>query len=110
MTAPLYSGEWQLLSEDREAGTRKWIMALDEHNLVVKTESWVPSLLAETNAEDLQASEDKRFGDGQVVARIPMNILYGPLLEPVKQDDKRYLRKFLNDPDNRWMRSFRGRL
>lgn len=110
MTAPVYNGEWQLLSEDRETGTRKWIMALDENNLVVKTESYVPSLLAEANAEDLNESEGKRFGDGQVVARIPMNTLYGPLLEPVKQDDKRYLRKFLNDPDNRWMRSFRGRL
>lgn len=110
MTAPLYSGEWQLLRDDPETGTRRWIMAIDEHNLVVKTESYLPSLLAEANAEDLKASEGKRFGDGQVVARIPMNILYGPLLEPVRQDDKRYLRKFLNDPDNRWMRTFRGKL
>lgn len=110
MTAPLYDGEWQLLSDDRETGTRRWIKALDEHNLVVKTESWVPSLLAEANAETMKENEGKRFGDGQVVARIPMNVLYGPLLEPVQQDDRRYLRRFLNDPENRWMRTFPGRL
>lgn len=109
MTEPVYDGEWQLLPSS-DPLTRKWIMAVDENNFVVKTETLAPSLIAESNAEDLKASDGKRFGDGQVVARIPLGLFYGQLLEPVKQRDQRYLRKFLNDRDNRWMRTFRGQL
>jgi hypothetical protein len=107
MTLPLFDGMWRLMSDDG-MGTRKYIGAIDENTLVVKTETYLPSMLAEQNAEDLKASDGKRWGDGQVFARVPMHIKYGELLEPTRQGDKRWLKRFWNNSDNAWMRTFRG--
>jgi hypothetical protein len=53
----------------------------------------------------------QRFGDGRIVARIPLSILYGKELgEAFKVGDEPYIRKFLDDPNNAWMRTFGGRL
>jgi hypothetical protein len=106
-----FDGPWMLLSEQPEIGQRRWIRpdADDPNKWHVKTESWAPSLIAETNAEMLKASQGQRFGDGKVVARIPLADLYGPKLGPAfKAGDQPYIRKFLNDPDNRHMRTFEG--
>jgi hypothetical protein len=111
-TAPngeTYDGEWQLVSDDG-CGTRRWLMAIDENTFVQKTESYVPSLLAEENAGTLSENEGKRWGDGQVVARIPLHIKMGELREPTAQQDEKWLKKWLNDPDNRQWRIFPGKV
>jgi hypothetical protein len=106
----VYDGEWQLLSDDPETGTRKWLMAIDENTMVVKTESYIPSLLAEENAKLLVANEGKKWGDGKVFARVPMHIKMGELAEPTQQGDEKWLRRWYNDPDNRAWRIFPGRV
>lgn len=112
MLAPSrFDGHWMLLSEAPEIGQRRWIMRDPEnpYKYYVKTTSWAPSLIAEANAEMLNASAGQRFGDGKVVARIPLADLYGPKLGPAfKAGDQPYIRKFLNDPENRHMRTFEG--
>lgn len=108
--AEVYDGEWQLLSEDKEAGVRKWIMAIDENNFVVKTETWVPSLVAEANAQIMADNVGKRWGDGQVFARVPLHIKFGELAEPTKQQDTKWLKRYWNDPANAWMRTFPGKV
>jgi hypothetical protein len=105
-----YDGEWQLLRDDPETGTRKWIMAIDENNMVVKTETYLPSLLAEENAKLLAENEGKRWGEGRMFARVPLHIKLGELAEPTQQEDKQWLRRWYNDPDNRQWRIFPGRV
>jgi hypothetical protein len=109
-TGEVYDGEWQLLRDDPVAGIRKWIMALDEDNMVVRTEWYLPDQFAAENARLLAENEGKKWGDGQVYARVPMHIKMGELLEPTQQEDKKWLSRFYNDPDNKWMRIFPGRV
>jgi hypothetical protein len=106
----VYDGEWQLVSDDPETGTRKWLMAIDENNFVLKTESYIPSLLAEENAKLLAANEGKKWGDGQVFARVPLDIKMKELAEPTRQQDEKWLKKWYNDPDNRQWRIFPGKV
>lgn len=106
--APLYSGEWQLLSDRPDIGQRKWIMAVDEHNLVVRTETYLPSLVAEANAEDFKASDGKRWGDGQVAARMPLDLWFRDLGEATRQGDLAYKRRYFNNSDNARWRTFKG--
>jgi hypothetical protein len=78
---------------------------------IVWRQTTVPSLVAEANAVEANANDGRRWGEGRVAARIPLHILYGKQLgEAFKDGDDSYLKKFLNDPDNAWMRTFRGRL
>jgi hypothetical protein len=108
-----FDGPWMLLSERPEIGQRRWVRR-DPDNPCrwhVKTESWAPSLVAEANAEMRKASAGQRFGDGKIVARIPLADLYGPKLgEAFKDGDQAYIRKHLNDPDNRHLRTFEGNI
>jgi hypothetical protein len=113
MLAPSrYDGHWMLLSEDKSIGQRRWIRRDDDNpnKWHVKTESWAPSLIAESNEEVRNANAGQRFGSGRTVARIPMSVLYGPLLEPFRAKDEPYMRKFLNASENKWMRTFDGKL
>lgn len=78
---------------------------------VVWRQTLVPSLVAEANAEAMKENDGKRWGDGQIAARIPMHILFGKKLGPAfKAGDDAYIKRFLNDPDNAWMRTFKGRV
>jgi hypothetical protein len=106
----VYDGEWQLLRDDPVTGTRKWIMAIDEDNFVVKTETYLHSIIAEDNAKMLAANEGKRWGDGQVFARVPLDIKLRELKEPTEQEDHKWLSRWYNDPDNRQWRTFPGKV
>jgi hypothetical protein len=106
-----FDGRWMLLSEDPEIGQRRWIMADPDvpNKWHVRTETWATSLIAEDNERERNASAGQRFGNRRKVASIPMNVLYGKeLLEAHRADDQPYIRKFLNKPENRWMRTFEG--
>lgn len=106
-----FDGPWMLLSDHPEIGQRRWVRRDPDNPCKwhVKTESWAPSLIAEANAEMLKASEGQRWGNGKVAARIPLSVLYGPELGPAFKDgDQQYIRKYLNSPDNRHLRTFEG--
>jgi hypothetical protein len=108
MGVRLFDGEWQLLSQTPYE--RKWIMAVDENNFVVKKETLAHSLTAEANAEDLKASEGRKWGDGQVAARIPLDIWFRDILPAKQAHDDAYVKAYLNRPENAWMRTFKGTL
>lgn len=113
MKPPEYDGAWRLWSDDPEIGQRRWIMRNPDNaeQWVVRTETWVPSLVAEANAEEAKANDGKRFGDGKIVARIPLADLFrGAVGEAFKAGDQRYLKKWLNNSDQHWLRTFRGHL
>jgi len=109
----VFDGDWRLLSDDPEIGQRRWIMRNPENpnQWIVKTETWVPSLVAEANEVMRNETAGQRFGKHRMVARIPLSDLYGQKFgEAWKADDMPYILKKLDDPDNRHLRTFEGRL
>lgn len=69
--------------------------------------------LLEDNRRLLNDSDGQKFGDGKIVGRIPLNVLFDPksqLAEKLREGDKDHLRWFLNHSENRKWRTFRGNL
>lgn len=71
--------------------------------------------LLEANQRSLADSETNktRFGDGKVVASIPLNVLFDPktqIAEKIKEGDRDHIKWFLNSDQARPWRNFRGRL
>lgn len=97
--------DWKVLKRDPDGTITYFIDTGDAW--IVKTETPVQALI-DWNREEYNASEGLRFGDGQVVARIPENLYYDKLLEPSRQRDRKWLKRFLNDADNRAFRTFKG--
>jgi hypothetical protein len=110
---PQFKDGWRLLSDDPEIGQRRWIMRNpeDPNQWIVKTETWVPSMVAEANEKERNATAGQRFGNFRKVASIPLADLYGKKFgEAFKADDMKYILRKLDDPDNRHLRTFEGRL
>lgn len=106
-------GDWHVLLA--HPGEGKYTLACDMGaSVAVYSMQIDTSPLFDLNNSDENDSTGKRFGDGQVVARFPDHLLYSPELKEVgkamDEGDRKHLRKVLNDPDFRKLRSFRGRL
>lgn len=83
---------------DRENG----IFAQRKINLVE------PELL-EMNRQEYDASQTKRFGDGRVVARVPLNVFFRDFAARLKEGDTDFNKWWLNHSENRPYRTFRGK-
>lgn len=106
--AAVFDGEWQLMKAT--PFERVWIMDSGGDQLVVKRETLTHSMTAEANAQAYNDSEGQRWGDGQVFARVPLDIYFNKV-EPMKQaGDWAGLRRFYNDSDNQWLRTRKGRI
>jgi len=97
--------DWKVFSRDPD-GTVTYFMDNGD-SWILKTETPIDSLIADNKAE-LNASDGARWGDGKVVARLPLNLFFDKLAEPIKQRDKKYIKRFLNDGDNAAFRTFKG--
>lgn len=84
---------------DKEAGT------------YIRRSEFVPQdELKAMNREQLNDSYGKRFGDGRVIARIPLNHLYQEVVPYLQQGDKDHLKWWLNRDENQVWRNFRGKV
>lgn len=84
---------------DRAAGT-----------YIVKTEYLQDEELIALNQQEFNDSQGKRFGDGKVVGRIPLNKFYQELAPKIKEGDSDHARWWLNRPENQPYRNFRGKV
>jgi hypothetical protein len=69
--------------------------------------------LLEDNKQALNDSYGKRFGDGQIVGRIPLNVLFDPKLqiaEKIREGDRDHIKYFLNSEAALPYRRFRGKV
>jgi hypothetical protein len=66
--------------------------------------------LIEANQTAYNDSEGKRWGDGQVVASIDLPTYFRKILPAKQNGDHAWIKRFLNDPDHRKYRTFKGRL
>ena len=72
----------------------------------------LPDLL-EGNRRSLNESDGQRFGDGKIVGRIPLNVLYGKehgIAERMQAGDSDHLKWWLNSEAAKPFRTFRGRV
>jgi hypothetical protein len=92
---------------------RRWVARLDEKTAVMKTEYLADEQLIKENKFLLDESHGQKFGDGQIVGRIPLNVLYSSqhqIMEKLQQGDRDHLKWWLNSEHALPYRSFRGRI
>ena len=100
----------KLFDVDPLTGTVQWFH-WDEQSkgkeMIIQTQQRTDEII-ETNKIDYNEA-GSRWGDGQMVARLPLTI-WGDLKKRGIIDDKKALRKWLNDPDNAVFRTRPGRI
>lgn len=77
---------------------------------VIRTQYLADDLLIKANAEEYKDSENKRWGDGRVVARMPLNKWFAELRDSVKAGDQDHLNWWLDQEKNKPFRNFKGRM
>lgn len=101
-------GDWTLVDHDLATGRTVW-RYFDGAATHFRTDYPVQSLI-DQNAELANESQGQRFGEGQRVASIPLNIFHEQLHEAQVQGDEEYISRWLNNSDNRAFRTFEGNL
>ena len=101
---------WKMVSDDPLNGVRVYELDLDENQVVRKTEYYAVDDFFGANSEEYKESDGQRWGDGQRVASIPMHIWARELAPAQRNGDESYIKKWLNDYDNRAYRTRKGNL
>ncbi len=65
--------------------------------------------LVALNQQEFNDSQSQRFGDGKVVARVPLNKYFKEIAPRLQEGDLDYTKWWLNHEDNRPFRNFRGK-
>lgn len=106
----LESGDWRLVEFEPDTGLRRYELDLGNGTTIVRTEYYKTEELIEQNKQSLNDSTNKRWGDGKVVASIPLNTFFRELAPALNNHDPNYVKKWLNDSDNGAFRTFGGRV
>lgn len=104
------SSDWYLISDEPDLGLRRWGLDLDNERSIIRTEYYVADAFMDANAEQLKASEGVKFGNGQVVASVPMHIWARQIAPRQRDGNISSIKRWLNDPDNLCFRTFRGKV
>ena len=99
-------GQWMLVNHDLKTKRTIW-KYYDGENTHFRTDYHVDDVLGE-NKKHFNQSQGQKFGNGKRVASIPLNIFYEKLVKAQTQGDNKYIRKWLNDSDNKAFRTFEG--
>lgn len=104
--------QWEFEGYSQDGLRRHYVHWIDRAKGVGfrKTENLVENELLESNRQLYDESFGKRFGDGRVVARIPLNVFYQQFAERLKDGDRDFMKWFLNNSENRKYRTFRGQI
>ena len=102
-------GDWILIDHQPATGRTVWAFHHGDGRITTRTDYPVEQMINQNKAM-LNSNLGKRWGDGQVAARIPKNLFYEKLAPAIEQDDDKYVSKFLNDSDNAAFRTFGGKV
>jgi hypothetical protein len=100
-------GKWLPLCYDPVTRKLTTFMEDEQGGFFVNTETVVDELVEENKAA-FNGSEGKRWGDGKVVASIDMPTYFQKIVPAKQAGDDAYIKRFLNDSDNRAYRTFKG--
>lgn len=93
---PANPGGWVMV-EDNEV-FRRWELDMGDGRVMMKTEAKGTEKLLDEASEIRSLNAGKRWGDGQVVGRIPMNLYYASgMAEASRQRDINFQRKFYRE-------------
>ncbi len=102
--------EKRLFSIDAEQGITRYFHFDDETGqATIQTKQDVTAIIEENKQEYAQVDERARWGEWSRVASIPMSI-YFQLKAEGKLDDQEYMKKWLNDADNKYFRTRAGKI
>jgi len=104
----IHGGNWEMFESTPEF--RRWRMELEPGKFIIKTEYLQNDDLIAHNQHLFNESQTKKFGDGQVVSRIPLNKFYQDIAPRIKEGDTDHLKWWLNREENRPFRTFRGKI
>lgn len=100
----------KLFSHDAELGiTRYFHYDENTDQATISTHQNLSPLLEQTKRYRNQQTSLDRWGEGRVVAQVPLALYYEWLKEGKTNDDA-FLRRWLNDPDNKGFRTFVGKV
>ena len=100
-------GEWWLVDHDLKLGRTVWARDLPDGRTEVRADYVVDPTIEENKAMRNMASDGWK-GDWHKIASVPLNIFHDQLAEASRQDDEKYISKWLNDADNRAWRTKDG--
>ena len=104
-------GTWEGFEvTDTYRRSRMW---MDEKSYIVKTEYLADDELITENQRRSHDSKGRRLGDYTHVGSIPLNVLYSPdfqIAEKLKEDDKDYMKWFLNSDKGAPFKTWWGKL
>ena len=103
---------WEFEGVSSDGLRRHYVYWVDKANGVGfrKTENLVEEDLLAHNRERLNDSQGQRFGDGKVVASVPLNVFYRDFASRLREGDTDFMRWWLNNDENKPYRTFRGRV
>ncbi len=101
----------KVLSVDPYTGVKKTFHADDNGNSFVIETAMAPAVLEEIIESNKASYNDAEqgWGNGRIVASIPLHI-YWDLKKRGIADDDEAMKRWLNDPDNRYFRTRPGQV
>jgi hypothetical protein len=103
----IWDGDWYLFDHDEKLGRTVWARTNGDGSTTFRTDYRVdPTIDANTAMRNMASPGWK--GDWHKVASIPLNIFHDQLAEASRQEDDRYLSKWLNDGSNKAWRTKDG--
>lgn len=102
-------GAFHLLDYDPATGRSVWWM-LDEDGNDIFRYDMPADVIVDGNTAIRNQMAGQRWGEGRRVASVPLPLYYDALDEAFLQGDQSYIKKWLNDSDNRAWRTFEGRV
>jgi hypothetical protein len=112
MEADIWDGNWRLADHDLVTGRSVWITEQDGQIIarIDMPNDKLEDIFAVNQAFE-SASQGEKFGDYNRIASIPHHLVYkNGLAEALKQDDQKYINRWMNSSDNRKFRTSRGRV
>ena len=98
----------KIFDTNKELGiTRTWHYDEDKDEATIQTQQDVTDVIEENKNEFNQIDERAKWGEFNKVASIPLSLYY-QLKAEGKLDDQAYMKRWLNDPDNRHFRTRPG--
>jgi hypothetical protein len=100
--------EKKIFDTNKELGiTRTWHYNDATDEATIQTQQDVTGVIEENKSEFNQIDERAKWGEFNKVASIPLSLYY-ELKAAGKLDDQAYMKRWLNDPDNRHFRTRPG--
>lgn len=100
--------DWLLVRSDPISGMKVYIQDLGDGRTAIKKVMPVDSIL-ESAATDRSNNAGKKWGDGQVIGTVPLELYFGTGYGEAKANqDTAWLKRFWNDGNHKKLRTFEG--